>query len=476
MSLYFVRPIMNNKIPNETKSAVIRLYLQGESRNQIAKTSGLGEGTVSNIIQEWRFSLSNPDADSLRELTVNLNRFRIDAAQCAIGFRAAMIMKKLGINEGDIESFITEVFSYCKQIGITPHQVASNMKPLVELSKSVPLENIPSFVEEKENQVKDLEKEIEALQKQKRDLNIEVSTLKELRDTRLQEEKMTRSGLSSYLNSKEKLAQYGLFLDTDIPKLTQLVINIEELGFNPQGILSEYFDLQSVKAKKQEVEGQISWLESRKSALEYSCAEIKDEESRHSQTLIACNQLKSIGFGFRELKILKYTITEAARALNMSEESAVSTIFQRLEMGLEIADCVPKEKIAFNNLSFNPLLSAFHPAWLGSKFVDQPKKEEQKEQQQQASPSQPVSSISPFGFARGNNPGFTGLGDIKGTDGDDHGHTNSESESILKYDPIEGRYKFRSTKKYEFLKRLSNGDIDNMLRWLPNKFRLTNSS
>src|SRR5690348_13751916 len=125
---------MNYKITNETKSAVIRLYLRGESRNQIAKTCGLGEGTISNIIQEWRFSLSNPDADSLRELTVNLNRFGIDAAQCAIGFRAAMIMKKLGINEGDIESFITEVFSYCKQIGITPHQIASNMKPLVELS------------------------------------------------------------------------------------------------------------------------------------------------------------------------------------------------------------------------------------------------------------------------------------------------------------------------------------------------------
>jgi transposase-like protein len=43
---------MTNKISNEMKDAVIRLYLQGTSRNDIAKTCGIGDGTVSNTIDE----------------------------------------------------------------------------------------------------------------------------------------------------------------------------------------------------------------------------------------------------------------------------------------------------------------------------------------------------------------------------------------------------------------------------------------
>jgi transposase len=43
---------MTNKSSNEMKDAVIRLYLQGTSRNDIAKTCGIGDGTVSNIIDE----------------------------------------------------------------------------------------------------------------------------------------------------------------------------------------------------------------------------------------------------------------------------------------------------------------------------------------------------------------------------------------------------------------------------------------
>jgi transposase len=35
------------------KDTAIRLYLQGTSRDEIARTLGLGKDTVSNIIDEW---------------------------------------------------------------------------------------------------------------------------------------------------------------------------------------------------------------------------------------------------------------------------------------------------------------------------------------------------------------------------------------------------------------------------------------
>jgi hypothetical protein len=41
-----------NKITDDMKDEVIRLYLQGETRNDIPRTCRLGEGTVSNIEDE----------------------------------------------------------------------------------------------------------------------------------------------------------------------------------------------------------------------------------------------------------------------------------------------------------------------------------------------------------------------------------------------------------------------------------------
>ena len=106
---------------------------------EIAEKLRIGAGTATNIINEWRDSLSYPDADALRELSTNL-RFAMDASQCARGFRTYMIMSKLGIDEHDLESFIKQIFSHCQQNSITPEQIVSNLKPLVELSKCVPID------------------------------------------------------------------------------------------------------------------------------------------------------------------------------------------------------------------------------------------------------------------------------------------------------------------------------------------------
>ena len=82
---------MVNQITDDMKDEVIRLYLQGLSRNDIARTCGVGEGTVCNIIDEWKGSLDIPDVQSLRHLAVNLKRCGIDATQCAQGLSSFLI-------------------------------------------------------------------------------------------------------------------------------------------------------------------------------------------------------------------------------------------------------------------------------------------------------------------------------------------------------------------------------------------------
>jgi DNA invertase Pin-like site-specific DNA recombinase len=78
---------MNFKIHENIRQTVIRLWLEGKSRSDIARICGVSEGTVSNIISDWRQKLGKVDAEALRDLGSNLKRTGIDSAQCAQGFR-----------------------------------------------------------------------------------------------------------------------------------------------------------------------------------------------------------------------------------------------------------------------------------------------------------------------------------------------------------------------------------------------------
>jgi hypothetical protein len=90
---------MSFKISENIRQTVILLWIECKSRKDIAVTCGVSEGTVSNIVADWGQKLGDGDAEGLRELGSNLKRFGIDAAQCAQGFRIAMIMRKMGVNK-----------------------------------------------------------------------------------------------------------------------------------------------------------------------------------------------------------------------------------------------------------------------------------------------------------------------------------------------------------------------------------------
>ena len=56
------------------KQRVIAQYLQGVSRDKIAADNGIGTGTVSNIIDEWKNRVQDSDYESIRELSVFCKR------------------------------------------------------------------------------------------------------------------------------------------------------------------------------------------------------------------------------------------------------------------------------------------------------------------------------------------------------------------------------------------------------------------
>ncbi|MGC1928448.1 MAG: hypothetical protein WA667_05690 [Candidatus Nitrosopolaris sp.] len=161
----------------------------GEQRDKIAVDNGLSAGSVTNIVNEWRAALGFHTADALRELAVTLRRVGITAAQCALGFRITTLMHRLGVKEDSFESFISQVYNHCKDIGLSPQNIAFHLADLLEFSKTVSLSlsKIPDYVKEKTNEKLKLEEEIENLEVQIEILQEDKSHAESLRDKALQD-------------------------------------------------------------------------------------------------------------------------------------------------------------------------------------------------------------------------------------------------------------------------------------------------
>ena len=63
---------MGGKIPVKTKQKVLKHWLLGVARKKIAEKIGIGEGTVTSIVQDAKENI--PDVDLLHELATKITR------------------------------------------------------------------------------------------------------------------------------------------------------------------------------------------------------------------------------------------------------------------------------------------------------------------------------------------------------------------------------------------------------------------
>jgi hypothetical protein len=163
---------MQGKLPDHIRSLVIKQWFEGVQRDMIAANNGLSAGAVTNVVNDFRRGLGYAVVDDLRELGVTFRKVGITPAQCALGFRVAMIIvAKLGVKEEELESFILDVYNRCIDLGLSPDNIALHIKDLTEFSKTngtnnnriLPLSQISKFIQQKADEKKKLEEEIQTL-------------------------------------------------------------------------------------------------------------------------------------------------------------------------------------------------------------------------------------------------------------------------------------------------------------------------
>jgi len=204
---------------------------------------------------------------------------------------------------------MSDVYNRCKNLGLTPENIASHLTNLLEFSKTVPYSKIPDYSELKTQEKKKLEEEIERLKDQKEDLEGQKSVAEDLRDIALKDEKMTAASLKWYSDLKEELGKNGIPVD-DISQLARVVSGIKQYGFNTENVIDEFSNLDCLNFQCQGYQGSITKLKSQYDALNRDCSFLQQRVSSYNQSLSIYDELEAMGFGLKELKFLWHTVRD----------------------------------------------------------------------------------------------------------------------------------------------------------------------
>jgi hypothetical protein len=294
---------MTNKLGDSIKSLVIQQWLQGLSRDTIAANNGISAGAVTNTVNEWGQALGSTTGTELRELAVTLKKVGINPAQCAKGFRVAIAMAKLGVKEEDFESFISDIYNCRRDQGITPENIASYLKDLLEFSKTVPFSKMSDYILQKTDEKGRLEAKINELNDQKWRLIGDISNLEARHLAALDDQKITEDNLKWYSDLKAELGKNGLAVD-DISQLVKVASGIKQHGFNTEQVLNEFSNLELLKIQCQGYQGSLARLKNQYDTLNRDCSFLQQMVSSHNQSLSTYQELEAMGFGLKELRFL----------------------------------------------------------------------------------------------------------------------------------------------------------------------------
>jgi hypothetical protein len=282
-------------IDTKVKKQVIKQYLSGDSRDKIAADNGIGAGTVSNIINEWKKGVEDSDYDSVRELAVYSKKEGFDLSDIASYIRLNKYIQKLGANQDQIESFIANLANSPepeKLIDVT-NQVANLSK-----AESIPLGELVRHIKQKEEEKQRLEEEIKHGRAILESTNVDVQTINDHKQLKAE---LTKHHLSS----------------EDADKIVTVLNNIRHYGYDPKKIVAEFSNIKSLKRREK--------------ALQDNCEILEKNMSEDRQILPLLEQIRAMGIDIDELIPFSIAVNEKARTNKLSISAAAYCVLKDID-------------------------------------------------------------------------------------------------------------------------------------------------
>jgi hypothetical protein len=219
-------------IQEVVRRRVIEQWISGFPRDKIALDLQMGAGTVSSIVSDFKKNLQGSDIDSARELAIDAKRQGLNLSELASHFRLYNYFIKSGAAEDKIESFVTNVSS----TDISPERIIEVVNQLHEILKteSIPLDQIPSYIERKLEEKQKIDEEIKEA------------------DAILQSKNVNIEAINQHIELNQKLNEHGLSMH-NIDELLKLVLNAKRYGFDPKKFVGKLRTIQRLEKKKKDL-------------------------------------------------------------------------------------------------------------------------------------------------------------------------------------------------------------------------------
>lgn len=175
--------------------------MYGDRRAKIASDNSISEGSVTNIVSDFNKGLADSDSESFREFALESRKQGLTLSELGPSLRLYNYIKKLGANQDQMESLITNLTHFAK-----PEKVIDIANQVAQLSRSesIPLQDLENHLKQKEDERQRLEEEIKHKRVILESTNVDVQTL------------------NQYTHLKEELSKHGLSTE-DPPRLLSIL-------------------------------------------------------------------------------------------------------------------------------------------------------------------------------------------------------------------------------------------------------------
>ena len=259
------------------KNEAFRLYLSGDSQENIADKLNISVGTVNNLVSE--IVKSDDTIDLQRQIAIVAKKNGVDIMQIAANLRWKNKIKQSSLDDRKIEKFLDGMDILFNKYSIRPSTAANQLFSLIEITLR---DNIEPHR---------LEEEIKSKIIELKRINAQI----EIRDKLLGETKTRVEKEQARLGVKEKnLEQFGQVsrmlelyeypeLSSEYGMVARAMIDFKNLGYDSKVIVSKYEKSESLTIMNEKKEAKLQQsekaLESYRSKLNEVEARCKDYEN-----------------------------------------------------------------------------------------------------------------------------------------------------------------------------------------------------
>jgi hypothetical protein len=195
---------MGGTIPRKIKEKVLELWLQGFKRAEIAKKAGVGEGTITAIVNESRKnSRDHYDIDLLRAVAVMLRKEGEDLGDLAFSIRLRKIMDENSLSEDNMESTILQLAVYRFRSKLSLEKLLTDLHQAITLAdnQNLRIDKIPEYICSGITKIESLELQRQELIRKKQSLMDKIDELNKEIEAPL--ERLTEENKELRIRSKE---------------------------------------------------------------------------------------------------------------------------------------------------------------------------------------------------------------------------------------------------------------------------------